>query len=79
MPKTRTQQWADAAATKSVEWSYPTSPNAERFGHKKTGCWTVHVGRKTVAAFTSEGAAVVYARTLPNQWCPMYIALKRKA
>jgi hypothetical protein len=24
-----------------VNWSYPTSPNAERAGCSKTGCWTV--------------------------------------
>jgi len=27
--------------TVSVEFSYPTSPNATRFGFYNTGCWTV--------------------------------------
>ena len=26
----------------SVVWSYPSSPNAEKAGHARTGCWTVY-------------------------------------
>jgi len=29
--------------TKRIEWSYPTSPNAERLGFPNTGCWTVEI------------------------------------
>lgn len=26
---------------KRISWSYPTSPNAHRFGFNDEGCWTV--------------------------------------
>lgn len=28
---------------KGVDFSYPSSPNAVRFGYAKTGCWTITV------------------------------------
>lgn len=69
--------------TKAVGYSYPSSPNAEQFGFYKTGCYTVdHVicknrqfyAKKAIAAFATENEAVAYARSLPNDWCPLCLA-----
>lgn len=56
---------------KSLEWSYPTSPNAEAFGFKG-GCWTIHLkapGLVNVAvrAFGNESKAQAIAclKSLP--------------
>jgi hypothetical protein len=32
---------------KSVDYSYPTSPNAERFGFSKSGCYTISLNDPT--------------------------------
>lgn len=63
--------------TKTVEWSYPTSENAKRFGFKG-GCWTVSLNERseegttiTVRAlkgFLTRYNALDYARTLPEPW-----------
>jgi hypothetical protein len=52
---------------KIVEWSYPSSPNAVRFGMSKTGCHTLHTanvdfvpfdGHKTVSGHATFAEAV---------------------
>jgi len=57
--------------TKSVAWSYPTSPNAERFGHPD-GCYVVEVndgnGPLAIGAFPTEAGAKLAAEFLPYPW-----------
>jgi hypothetical protein len=59
---------------KTVEWSYPTSPNADKFGRSKTGCWTVELHRapdglpRALKGFDSRAEALEYARSLPCDW-----------
>ena len=57
---------------KAIEYSYPTSPNADRFGFK-TGCYTVEIGElpkvkpfKAVAGFKTITEAAAFAATMPE-------------
>ncbi len=60
---------------KCVDYSYPTSTNAVRFGFHK-GCWTVNLttfsetcgNTKAVAGFATFAEARAHAETLPNEW-----------
>ena len=59
--------------TKTVEYSYPTSPNAERFGFGNEGCWTVeynYVSKlpEPIKAFERIEDAVEYVLGLPEPW-----------
>ncbi len=63
--------------TKQVEWSYPTSPNADRFKFK-TGCWTVetvegHNPPVARAAFATREEAMQNADTMPYAWNPLFL------
>lgn len=54
--------------TKSIEWSYPSSTNAVRFGHRKTGCWTVQTRSgddAPVSLFGHPDPAVAFRNALP--------------
>lgn len=51
--------------TKSVEWSYPTSPNAKGFPR---GCWSVEVAGEAVAHYAARREAVEHADRLPEPW-----------
>ncbi len=54
--------------TKSIGWSYPTSPNAKDLGFNKTGCYSVAVtpgSPKALAGFKTLAEAKSYADTLP--------------
>lgn len=58
--------------TKRIEYSYPTSPNAERF-HFPRGCWTVELVNGfspglAVAAFSTIEEAEKYAAHRPEEW-----------
>jgi hypothetical protein len=50
-------------AKKTVDWSYPSSPNAERFGFS-AGCWTVSTvssaGPVAMAGFATRAEADTY-------------------
>lgn len=67
---------------KVVEFSYPTSPNAKRFGFYHNGCWTVEVecgiGREIIQGFETQQAAIDYANELVLDWYPAYIKQGRK-
>ena len=63
---------------KSVNWSYPTSTNANRF-KKPKGCWTISLtdwsskekrtlATKAVAAFDTEQEAEQAAEAMPQKW-----------
>lgn len=61
---------------KQVAYSYPSSPNAEKFGFGKTGCYTVSLValspvRKppvSVIGLASLESAKAYANTMPEPW-----------
>jgi len=59
--------------TKTIEYSYPTSPNAKSFGFNDTGCWTVEYNYfnkipEPVKAFEDIRDAVEFALNLPEKW-----------
>lgn len=64
---------------KTVEYSYPSSTNAKRFGYDKTGCYTVstinenYTKQKQLAAFATKAQAVTEAEKLPYEWHWMYL------
>lgn len=41
-------------AEKTIIYSYPTSPNAKRFGFYNEGCWTVYWGAGGVKHFPTK-------------------------
>jgi hypothetical protein len=61
--------------TKRIEWAYPTSDNAERFGFKD-GCYTVEMVERTpeqqpaiaVAAFATLAEAKDHAHKIGAAW-----------
>lgn len=70
--------------TKSIGWSYPSSPNADRFKFK-AGCWTVSTTERNgitgipslpcaVAAFATRAEAEAHGRALPFPWDASYLA-----
>ena len=61
------------AIVKRVEWSYPTSDNAERLGFGKTGCYSVEVGEenkpfRAIIGFASLVEARFAAEAMPMPW-----------
>lgn len=68
--------------TKSIDWSYPTSINAERFGFAGFGCFTVSLNVPTargsataeaVAGFDNRRQAVDHARGLSEPWAQYHL------
>lgn len=64
--------------TKSVSFSYPSSQNAVRFGHK-AGCFTVELsysGKPPVAlcGFSTLAEALSHAEGLDFPWSPYSLA-----
>lgn len=58
--------------TKSLDWSYPTSTNAVRFGFK-AGCWTIcqqQFGHFPIAlkGFATRQEALAFAGSLAIPW-----------
>lgn len=67
-------------ARKSIGWSYPSSPNARRFGHYATGCWTVAVdvdGKlpNYRAGFADPVEALRCAERIDLPWCKLFLRL----
>ncbi len=65
---------------KSVEWSYPTSPNAVRFGFAKVGCWTLELvdsaGNETpmpVSGHATKDQALEASRDWPQAWADFFL------
>lgn len=63
--------------TKEIGWSYPSSPNAVRFGFGKSGCWTVSTtrGQKPPVALSGHAErseALTAALKLPYDWAPLF-------
>jgi hypothetical protein len=64
--------------TKMVDYSYPTSPNAQKFGFNQSGCYTVTIifgirTPKSLAGFATKEEAIKYAETLPHEWNWMHL------
>jgi len=60
----------NASATKLVDYSYPTSPNATKHGFGKVGCYTVSIAKghapgKDAKAFPTKEEAMTFAESLP--------------
>ena len=60
-------------AVKSIAWAYPSSPDAERLGYSRTGCYTVETGwagspLAATAAFSTWTEARRYADAMPGQY-----------
>jgi len=65
---------------KSVNYSYPTSPNADKYNKGNAG-YTVSLSNnvqppKTLAGYLTKEEALIHARKLPNPWCPAYLKYK---
>ena len=63
---------------KTVSYSYPTSPNAKKYGFYKTGCYTVETitdekPPKSLAAFATKKEAVAFAETLKYRFHWLYL------
>lgn len=63
---------------KSVEWAYPTSDNARRFGFVKSGCWTVETSAagkppKALAGYAQKADALAHAKTIELNWHPAWL------
>jgi hypothetical protein len=62
--------------TKRIEWAYPSSENACKFGFSKTGCWVVEIERplpsmrppNAVAGFESHAEAKSHGDSMPEPW-----------
>lgn len=66
---------------KTVEYSYPSSTNAKKFGFYNEGCYSVELmdgikPPKAIAAFKTKAEAINHAEALPNEWHPIYLKYK---
>ena len=58
---------------KAIGWSYPSSPNAVRFGFSRTGCYSVNRLHgsdrpKSLAGFATWAEAKAFADTLDGEY-----------
>lgn len=64
---------------KTVQWSYPTSTNAKKFGFNDTGCWCVEFQEgnnppEAMQGFPSRSSALHAARYLDHlPWHPLFV------
>lgn len=70
------------AGRKLVEWAYPTSDNARKFGFAKTGCWTVEtqIGiepPKALAGYVDRQSALKHAVSLQAEWHPAWLRFNK--
>lgn len=70
---------------KSIEYSYPTSTNAKKFGFYNDGCYTVELHDavrqstpKAIKGFKTKAEAAIFAETLPNEWSALYLKYNQK-
>ena len=62
-----------SAIAKTVEWSYPSSSNAQKFGFGKSGCYTVETAcgcepPEAIAGFKTLEEAKEFADKMPQAW-----------
>lgn len=64
---------AQAEIIKLVDWSYPTSPNAQRLGFKD-GCWTLstqpdyRTPPRAVSGHATKPAAIEAGNQIAGRW-----------
>lgn len=66
---------------KTVEYAYPTSTNAGRFGFSRKGCYVVEQhywplrdeAFKPLAGFATRAEAVAHAQAMTLPWSPMHL------
>lgn len=63
---------------KAVDWSYPTSTNAKKFGFHDQGCYTVSIGArseplKAIAGYADRAEAIKHAESLPFNWSTAFL------
>ena len=46
--------------TRSIGYTYPTSPDAKRFGFHKTGCYVVTIGKEETAMLSAADSLVLF-------------------
>lgn len=69
---------------KWVDYAYPSSTYAKRFGFNKVGCFVVLVADsskelpKAILAYKTEQEAIDSANLLTNQWWSVYVKQGRK-
>ncbi len=66
--------------TKKVEFSYPSSPNADKFGFNK-GCYTVELVDadgfpEVISGHETLKEAMLAADSLPNEWYLLFRQLR---
>jgi hypothetical protein len=59
---------------KRIEWAYPSSDSAAKFGFPRTGCWVVYVGNVRLYGYAFAVSAAVAARSLPEAWDESFVA-----
>lgn len=69
---------AFAESEKSVEWAYPTSGSAVRFGFNAAGCWVVKLSHgispsEAVAGYADKADALKHANSLPQPFSRIYL------
>jgi hypothetical protein len=63
---------------KWVDYAYPTSPNADRFGFEN-GCYCVVVANieggkpKTISAYATKSEALAVAKAMPQSWSAFWL------
>lgn len=65
---------------KSVEWAYPSSDTAKRFGKGRTGCWVLQVGNageplEAITAHAERESALQHAHNLAIEWDSSFCAI----
>lgn len=64
---------------KLIEWSYPSSPNADRFGFKD-GCWTVEIVTgglpRAISGHANRLEALAIAQKMPLPWDPIAVQIR---
>ena len=72
MNKQRNRNEVERNTVKGVDFSYPSSPNAERAGMSRTGCYTVSLhddnGCRAVAHYADKADAFAHAAKMPQRW-----------
>lgn len=68
-----TSATSKAKITKSVEYAYPSSISATKFGYADKGCWCYETCSgvkppKAIKGFANKSEAMKYAETQPEPW-----------
>lgn len=66
---------------KRIEWSYPTSDNATKFGFCTTGCYTVETSTRCGIPVAESGhetlnEALEMVKAYDLEWHPLFVRLR---